>query len=407
VQRYVISVRDALPNRPPYFVTQPVTEAYVNITYSYPSKAVDPDNDTLTYSLKDLPADMSNMTIDSTTGAISWVPTNAQLGEHQITVEATDGINGPVDQPYSILVMDQPGNHPPVIVTTPSTYFETTGTRHPALGNVDPTSVDLNLADNQVVTKTVSLVVPQTPPIADVLLLLDDTSSFTNRITTVTSEFPQIISKVEQDLPNVKFGVGVGRFEDYGGSAGVLIDYAGTSDRPFILNQPIITTDAQATDPQTNQSISFTDAIQAALNRTAPGLGGDWPESQIEALYQTATGKGFDGNFNASKLDSGNAGPVATQTNPGDSGDVPPFSSFTADLPNKVLPPSAGADALGGVGFRPGAMPIVLLATDASTAYQPSSTSADITGHVEGATITMPLSNFTGGGAARASRWPK
>ncbi len=75
-----------------------------------------------------------------------------------------------------------------------------------------------------------------------------------------------------------------------------------------------------------------------ALSRSAPGGGGDGPESLIEALYQLATGAGFDGDNDGSMLESGLAGMVGTQTNPGSSGDVPPFlpGSFEAYRNNAI-----------------------------------------------------------------------
>src|SRR4029078_12951797 len=80
----------------------------------------------------------------------------------------------------------------------------------------------------------------------------------------------------------------------------------------------------------------------------------DSPESTMEALYQIATGAGLDGNANANTTDSGAAGALATQTTPGVSGDIPKFST-------NVLPASG---TLGGVGWRAGALHLVLLAGD-------------------------------------------
>ncbi len=112
--------------------------------------------------------------------------------------------------------------------------------------------------------------------------------------------------------------------------------------RPFTLNQPIVS----STTP------GFSGSIQAALDRTAPGYGGDAPETDIEALYQLVTGLGFDGNNNGSVRDSGAAGLSSTQTAPGASGDVPDFASFTPDPASQVLAPSG---SVGGGGFRAGA----------------------------------------------------
>ena len=118
-------------------------------------------------------------------------------------------------------------------------------------------------------------------------------------------------------------------------------------------------------------------AIDAALNRTTPGYGGDGPETDIEALYQLVTGLGFDGNNNGSVMDSGAAGLASTQLSPGNSGDVPSF---------------AAPGTVGGAGFRAGALPVILLATDIGFAYQPKG-EMSITG-VNG--LSLPVSALTG-----------
>lgn len=177
----------------------------------------------------------------------------------------------------------------------------------------------------------------------DVFLLFDDTGSFAGVVPTVTSIFSQLVGQLQSALPQVSFGFGVGRFEDYGGPAtGFTGEYS--TGRAFTLNQPIVTPEVEG----------FLTLINAALGRTAPGFGGDGPEGAIEALKQIATGSGFDGNGNESTLDSGPAGAVSTQTSPGTSGDIPEFSSNVA--------PTSGS--LGGVGFRPGALHLVINATD-------------------------------------------
>ena len=129
-------------------------------------------------------------------------------------------------------------------------------------------------------------------------------------------------------------------------------------------------------------------AIQAALNRTTPGYGGDGPETDIEALYQLVTGVGFDGNNNGSVLDSGPAGLAATQLNPGNSGDVPSFASFQADAGASVMP---AAGTVGGAGFRAGALPIILTATDIGFAYQPKGETTS-----PGLASRLPVSSLTG-----------
>jgi hypothetical protein len=181
----------------------------------------------------------------------------------------------------------------------------------------------------------------------DVFFLFDDTGSFAGFVPTVTTIFSGLVGSLETALPSVSFGFGVGRFEDYGGPG---TGFSGESPlgRPFTLNQPIVTA-------ATTGSAAARDALIATgLANTAPGGGGDGPESALEGLNQVATGSGFDGDGNGSNLDSGPAGALATQTTPGTSGDVPAYTSNTL--------PTSGT--LGGSGWRSGALHLVILATD-------------------------------------------
>ncbi|MCA9217813.1 MAG: hypothetical protein KDB27_32310 [Planctomycetales bacterium] len=255
------------------------------------------------------------------------------------------------------------------------------GTSNSASGIVSPSIIQTSVERGQTYTETVSLTLPTSGPITDkvdVFLLFDDTGSFTRNSPIVRAAFPNIIADLQTKLPGIDLGFGVGRLEEYGGFAA---EYS--SGRPFILNQPIIAASVPG----------FSASIQAALDRVAPGYGGDRPETVIEALYQLVTGIGFDGNDNGSTLDSGVAGGVATQTAPGNSGDVPPFSSFTADPANSVLPASG---AVGGAGFRSGALPIIITATDTGFAYQPLS-DATIVG-IDGLTLPRSQVTFNGRG---------
>lgn len=203
-----------------------------------------------------------------------------------------------------------------------------------------------------------------TPPV-DIFFLFDDTGSFTNALGTTGAAFPQIISDLQANFPGRDFAFGVGRYEDYSGGFG--------SDRPFILNQPIITDDT----PMFQQSIDAAFRTQTFFpvfnpGRTAPGGGGSLPESAIEALFQVATGAGFDGNDDGDTVDSGPAGLFTTQTMPGPGGDVPNYSTFTpdptGDINGPILPPTVPVPVVpvDGVGWRPGTQRFVILATDAA-----------------------------------------
>lgn len=251
-----------------------------------------------------------------------------------------------------------------------------TGVSNAAVGDVTPGSITTSLAVGATFSQTVSITLPNTGALTnlvDVFLLFDDTGSFTNNSPIVRAAFPAIMTQLQAALPGIDLGFGVGRFEEYGNFA-----YEYSTGRPFILNQPIVAAKTPGYDV----------AIQAALNRTTPGYGGDQPETDIEALYQLVTGVGFDGNNNGSVLDSGAAGLASTQLTPGDSGDVPSFASFQADAANSVLP---AAGNVGGGGFRAGALPIILTATDTGFAFQPRGETS-ITG-VGG--VSLPVSSLT------------
>lgn len=294
------------------------------------------------------------------------------------TVSAADGsysFSGLVPGAYVVREIVQEG-YVRTFPTTVGGILWPEGTSHPAVGNVDPTSIVASLAEGQSHRQTVSITLPNTGALTnlvDVFLLFDDTGSFTDNSPIVRAAFPQIIAALQAALPGIDLGFGVGRLEEYGSFAAE--DAVG---RPYILNQPIVA----------SSTPGFAAAIQAALDRTAPGYGGDQPETVFEALYQVVTGAGFDGNDNGSLLDSGAAGLVATQLAPGASGDVPPFASFAVDPSGTVLP---AAGNLGGAGFRAGALPILLTATDTGFAYQPRGESTIV--GVGG--VTLPISALT------------
>lgn len=178
----------------------------------------------------------------------------------------------------------------------------------------------------------------------DVFLLFDDTGSFADEVPRVVNVFTRVVALLQNQVPSADIAYGVGRLEDYGGP-GSTFSSEFLNGRPFILNQAILS----------RSSPTFVADLQAALSNTAPGFGGDLPETSAgEALYQVATGAGFDANGNGSRLDSGPAGALSTQIAPGTSGDVPPFSSYVG----------SGSGSLGGVGWRANSQRIVILATE-------------------------------------------
>ncbi|MEH2110944.1 Ig-like domain-containing protein, partial [Nostoc sp.] len=90
-QDYALSVIATPPNRPPVFVTNPVVQAYINKQYNYDSNAVDPDNDTVSYSVVIGP---DGLVIDPTTGKVQWTaPPALILGDTVIGQVSVAGQN--------------------------------------------------------------------------------------------------------------------------------------------------------------------------------------------------------------------------------------------------------------------------------------------------------------------------
>lgn len=75
-------------NRTPVIESDPITTAKEGAIYTYDVEAVDPDGDTLEFSLLVHPTGMS---INSTTGVITWTPTEDQVGENEVVIKVSDG----------------------------------------------------------------------------------------------------------------------------------------------------------------------------------------------------------------------------------------------------------------------------------------------------------------------------
>ena len=130
VQRFTVTSSEPPPNRPPVFTSTPVVEAVPGQTFLYVAVAADADGDPVTYRLSGVPP--TGVTIDKQTGEIRWVPTEAQVGNRQVSVVAEDGRGGSATQTFVVCVSAGP-NRPPLIVSEPVTVIEAP----PAGGLVD------------------------------------------------------------------------------------------------------------------------------------------------------------------------------------------------------------------------------------------------------------------------------
>jgi len=103
-------------NRPPQFTSTPNREALVGKAYVYDATATDPDNDALTFSLLSGPA---GMTVDASTGTVSWSPAGTDVGNAAVALKVDDGHGGSVEQDFTLSVINPPPDRPPVFTTTP------------------------------------------------------------------------------------------------------------------------------------------------------------------------------------------------------------------------------------------------------------------------------------------------
>jgi len=172
---------------------------------------------------------------------------------------------------------------------------------------------------------------------ADVAFVVDTTCSMSGFANQVANSFSGIAAEVATRIPDVTFGAAT--FDDYN-YAGGGEEMGSGADKPWILLQ---------------QQTSDMSLVNSALGSISIHNGADWPESSIEALYQAASGAGFDQDCSNS-YDSGD--------------DVLPFIAHPGDAfqgtSNEVYDPNVeGTGEMGGMGFRENVLPIIIYATDA------------------------------------------
>ena len=131
-------------NLPPQFTSTPVTTAAPNAAYGYTAVAVSPVNNSITYSLGQHP---SGMSINGSSGAITWTPAVNQLGANGVAIVANDGHGGTATQSYNIVVLTS-GSNGPVVQTIPDQNVTAPATF--ATISLDDYVSDPNYAANQI-----------------------------------------------------------------------------------------------------------------------------------------------------------------------------------------------------------------------------------------------------------------
>jgi choice-of-anchor C domain-containing protein len=110
-------------NQPPRISSVPVTVANANFVYAYAVRAVDPDNEPLTFTLDQAPAGIAFL---PGTNIIRWVPTTSQVGPQSVTIRVTDQAGNFTTQDYTVIVEATAPNRSPV-VTSQARAFATLG----------------------------------------------------------------------------------------------------------------------------------------------------------------------------------------------------------------------------------------------------------------------------------------
>ncbi|MEX2214855.1 MAG: putative Ig domain-containing protein [Phycisphaeraceae bacterium] len=113
-QSFTITVVADAANQSPVFVSAPPTDVVPGESLIYSAKAIDPDNDALTY---DLALSPQGMAIDAQSGKIVWTPEADQFGIHKVIVRVRDGRGGFALQTFDLTVAGD--NSVPVITSTP------------------------------------------------------------------------------------------------------------------------------------------------------------------------------------------------------------------------------------------------------------------------------------------------
>ena len=119
LQSFQLQVQPELGNRAPEFTSIPITQTLPELPYQYTAVAIDPDRDPLVFQLTSAP---NGMTIQSSTGQVSWNPTASQIGAHAVAIEVSDGKGWRTTQSFSLQVLNStPGT------LTGSVFFDVDG----------------------------------------------------------------------------------------------------------------------------------------------------------------------------------------------------------------------------------------------------------------------------------------
>ncbi|CAN5612751.1 hypothetical protein BH11PLA2_BH11PLA2_40530 [soil metagenome] len=111
-------------NHAPAFTSSPLTLANVGQGYADTAVAADPDGQALTFTLLGGPEGMS---IAPDTGLLTWTPVLADVGSHSVRVRVSDTFKASAEQSFTLKVVANLPNRPPVFTSTPGTAAKVAG----------------------------------------------------------------------------------------------------------------------------------------------------------------------------------------------------------------------------------------------------------------------------------------
>ena len=103
-------------NAAPVIESSPEVEIIAGLPYQYDADAVDPNGDVLSYELLVAP---SGMTIDPESGLIAWATAPDDIANHAVVLQVSDGRGGVALQTFTLAVIEEPPNRPPIFTSTP------------------------------------------------------------------------------------------------------------------------------------------------------------------------------------------------------------------------------------------------------------------------------------------------
>ena len=151
LQNFDLAVKQS--NLAPIFtsIAPEIARPQVGKTFQYQAKAIDLDGDTITYQIipnTTKPVTPNSAQIDSTTGLITWTPTNPggafqwiyanDIEPWQILIKATDNKGGEAYQQLNLIVDPATANRAPTITSTPRTSTKLGNTYFYKIEATDP-----------------------------------------------------------------------------------------------------------------------------------------------------------------------------------------------------------------------------------------------------------------------------